>query len=80
MPRVGGRFEALVRAIQTENSLGNEALSMHSMNDILANKTYCNQTTKPKTPTLSRIQENEPRAKLQHSANRIDFESLQQLG
>ncbi|WP_284190154.1 hypothetical protein, partial [Vibrio penaeicida] len=55
MPRVFGLLELFVRAIQTKSSLGNEALSLHSMNCILANKTYCNQTTKPKTPIQSRI-------------------------
>ncbi|PKF76261.1 hypothetical protein CW749_27945, partial [Vibrio sp. vnigr-6D03] len=55
MPRVFGLLELFVRAIQTKNSLGNEALSLHSMNSILANKTFCNQTTKPKTPIQSRI-------------------------
>ncbi|WP_238930636.1 hypothetical protein, partial [Vibrio sp. S9_S30] len=55
MPRVVCRFEAFVRAIQTTNSLGNEALSLHSMKTILTNKTFCNQTTKPKTPIQSRI-------------------------
>ncbi|WP_224055566.1 hypothetical protein [Vibrio penaeicida] len=55
MPRVFGLLELFVRAIQTENSLGNEALSLQSMNSILANKTYCNQTTETKTPIQSRI-------------------------
>ncbi|PKF80614.1 hypothetical protein CW749_05565 [Vibrio sp. vnigr-6D03] len=39
MPRVFGLLELFVRAIQTKNSLGNEALSLHSMNSILTNKT-----------------------------------------
>ena len=55
VPRVGSPLELFVRAIQTENSLGNEALSLHSMKNILANKTFCNQTTEPKTPIQSRI-------------------------
>ncbi|WP_104403468.1 hypothetical protein [Vibrio penaeicida] len=55
MPRVFGLLELFVVAQQITNSLGNEALSLHSMNSILANKTFCNQTTKPKTPIQSRI-------------------------
>ncbi|PKF77234.1 hypothetical protein CW749_22965 [Vibrio sp. vnigr-6D03] len=55
MPRVFGLIELFVVAIQAENSLGNEALSLHSTNCTLANKIPCNQTTKPKTPIQSRI-------------------------
>ncbi|MBD1559908.1 hypothetical protein HC752_23575, partial [Vibrio sp. S9_S30] len=55
MPRGFGLLELFVRAIQAKNSLGNEALSLHSMNCILANKILCNQTTEPKTPIQSRI-------------------------
>ncbi|PKF80627.1 hypothetical protein CW749_05495 [Vibrio sp. vnigr-6D03] len=55
MPRVFGLLELFVVAIQVTNSLGNEALSLHSMNYILANKILCNQTTNPKTPIQSRI-------------------------
>ncbi|PKF76445.1 hypothetical protein CW749_26985 [Vibrio sp. vnigr-6D03] len=53
MPRVFGLLELFVRAIQTKNSLGNEALSLHSMKGILTNKIFCSQTTELKTPTLS---------------------------
>ncbi|MDP2576003.1 hypothetical protein Q8W40_27760 [Vibrio penaeicida] len=80
MPRVVCRFEAFVRAIQATDSLGNEVLSLHSMNCILANKTDCNQTTKPKTPIQSRIWKNKPKTKLQNTVFLIGFESLQQLG
>ncbi|WP_238930643.1 hypothetical protein, partial [Vibrio sp. S9_S30] len=52
------------------NSLGREALCLQSMNSILANKTFCNQTTEPKTPTRSRILKNKQRAKLQNTVNR----------
>ncbi|MBD1559866.1 hypothetical protein HC752_23335 [Vibrio sp. S9_S30] len=54
MPRVFGLLELFVVAIQAKNSLGNEAFSLHSMNSILANKTFCNQTTEPKTPDQSK--------------------------
>ncbi|MBD1559894.1 hypothetical protein HC752_23505 [Vibrio sp. S9_S30] len=50
------------------------------MNDILAKVSFCNQTTKPKTPIQSRIEKNKPKTKLQNSVNLIGFESLQQLG
>ncbi|WP_145997877.1 hypothetical protein [Vibrio sp. vnigr-6D03] len=55
MPHVFGLLELFVRAIQATNSLGNEALSLHSRNCILANKILCNQTTEPKTAIQSRI-------------------------
>ncbi len=55
MPRVFGLLELFVVAQQITNLLGNDALSLHSMNYILANKTFCNQTTELKTSTMSRI-------------------------
>ncbi|PKF80630.1 hypothetical protein CW749_05515 [Vibrio sp. vnigr-6D03] len=55
MLRVFGLLELFVVAQRITNLLGNDALNLHSMNSILANKTDCNQTTKPKTPIQSRI-------------------------
>ncbi|MBD1559956.1 hypothetical protein HC752_23835 [Vibrio sp. S9_S30] len=69
----------LERYKQTD-SLGNEALRLHSMDDILAKVSTCNQSTKPKTPIQSRIEKNKPKTKLQNPAFPIGFESLQLLG
>ncbi|WP_284190153.1 hypothetical protein, partial [Vibrio penaeicida] len=74
MPRVVCRFEAFVRAIQTKNLLGNEALSLHSMNDILTKVSFCNQTTIPKTQIQSKNLKEQTKAKCQNPAFPIGME------
>ncbi|WP_238930640.1 hypothetical protein, partial [Vibrio sp. S9_S30] len=64
------RLKRLLERNEYTNSLGREAFCLHSMNNILTNKTFCNQTTTPKTPIRSKIQKNEPRTKLQNTVNR----------
>ncbi|MDP2576004.1 hypothetical protein Q8W40_27765 [Vibrio penaeicida] len=74
MPRVVCRFEAFVRAIQATDSLGNEVLSLHSMNNILANVSFCNQTTIPKTQIQSKNLKEQTKAKCQNPAFPIGME------
>ncbi|MBD1560032.1 hypothetical protein HC752_24270 [Vibrio sp. S9_S30] len=73
-------MKRLLERNEYTNSLGNDALRLHSMDDILAKVSTCNQSTKPKTPIQSKIKKNKPKTKLQNPAFPIDFESLQQLG
>ncbi|MBD1559949.1 hypothetical protein HC752_23795 [Vibrio sp. S9_S30] len=73
-------MKRLLERNEYTNSLGKEALSLHSMDDILAKVSTCNQSTKSKTPNQSKnLQE---RAENQTSKSGISnwHEIPQQLG
>ncbi|MBD1559848.1 hypothetical protein HC752_23240 [Vibrio sp. S9_S30] len=73
-------LKLLLERYQQTDLLGNEALSLHSMEGILTNKTYCNQTTKPKTPIQSRNLQERTESQTSTFGEPDFFESLQQLG